>query len=150
MPSTRIPAIRTPLVDPKTGMVTTEWFAFFYFVHQEILWMSSITDVLFGAKAAENAQTTQYTSPNKIATIIDKFTARNYSGAAVTLSINIVTSGAAAASSNLVVSYTLAAGETYIFPEVVGQYLEPGDFISTLASAATSVSIRACGRQIPV
>lgn len=148
--SNRIPGSRVQLVDARTGFITTEWFNFLSFIYQEILWMSSTTDVLFGAKAAENAQTTQYTSPNKIATIIDKFTARNYSGAAVTLSVNIVTSGGAAASSNLVVSYTLAAGETYIFPEVVGQYLEPGDFISTLAGAATSVSIRACGRQIPV
>lgn len=146
--SSRIPAFRTPLVDPRTGLVTTEWFNFFFLLFQEVL-MPSTTVVLIEAKAAENAQTTQYTSPTKIKTIVDKFTARNYSGGAVTLSINVVPSGGAAASSNLVVSYTLAAGETYIFPEMVGQYLEAGDFISTLAGAAASVSIRASGRQVP-
>lgn len=147
MPSTRIPASRTPLADAK-GLVTTEWFNFFYALYQEVL-MPSTSIVLIDSKAAENAQTTQYTSPTKITTIIDKFTARNYSGGAVTLSVNLVVSGGAAASTNLVVSYTLAAGETYIFPEVVGQYLEAGDFISTLAGAAASVSIRASGRQLP-
>ena len=148
MPSTRIPAIRTPLVDLKTGQVTTEWFNFFSALYIEVL-MPSTSIVLIDSKAAENAQTTQYTSPTKITTIIDKFTARNYSGGPVTISVNLVVSGGSAASTNLVVSYTLAAGETYIFPEVVGQYLEAGDFISTLAGAATSVSIRASGRQLP-
>ena len=145
---TGIPASRVPLVDPRTGLVTTEWFNFFFLLYQEVL-MPLVFDVLIDGKTAENAQTTQYTSPTNIRTVIDKFTARNYSGAAATLSVNVVPSGGAASSSNLVVSYTLAAGETYIFPEVVGQYLEPGDFISTLAGTASAISIRASGRQIP-
>lgn len=150
MPNTRIPNSRAPLVDLKSGFVSVDWFNFFLALYQEVL-MPPIFDVLIDGKTAENAQTTQYTSPvsTSTKTIVDKFTARNYSGAAATLSINVVPSGGAVGSANLVVSYTLAAGETYIFPEMVGQYLEPGDFISTLASAAGAISIRACGRQLP-
>lgn len=100
------------------------------------------------AKVVENTQTTQYTAAN-VTTIIDKFTATNYGASSVTLSINIVTMGDANGNQNLIVkSRTLAAGETYTFPEIVGQVLNPGDFISTIASAASSVNLRVSGREI--
>ena len=84
-----------------------------------------------------------------VTTIIDKFTATNYSAGAVTLSVNLVTSAGSAGDLNLVVkTKSLAAGETYTFPEIVGQVLAPSGFISTIASAATSISIRASGREI--
>ncbi|MCH9839314.1 hypothetical protein K0U83_26870, partial [bacterium] len=96
----------------------------------------------------ESSQTTQYTATN-VTTIIDKFTATNYSAGAVTLSVNLVTGGDTAGNQNLVVkTKSLAAGETYTFPEIVGQSLAPSGFISTIASAATSISIRASGREI--
>jgi len=145
MPSL-LPTQNEPIIDLKTGLVTRVWYNFFVALFKEVL-MPSITVVLFEAKAAENSQTTQYTSTN-VVTIIDKFTAHNYSAGAVTLAVNLVPSGGAAATSNRVVNYTLAANETYNFPELVGHDLKAGDFISTLASAATSVSIRASGRQI--
>jgi len=103
--------------------------------------------VLIPAKIAENAQTTQYTATG-VYTIIDKFTARNYSGGAVTLAVNLITSADTAGNQNLVVSKSLAAGETYTFPEIVGAALAASGFISTLAGAATAVMIRANGRQI--
>jgi hypothetical protein len=43
---------------------------------------------------------------------------------------------------------SIAPDETYTCPELVGQALEPGGFISTIASAATSLTIRASGREI--
>lgn len=99
-------------------------------------------------KQAENAQTSQYTATN-CKTIIDKFTATNTTAGAVTLSVNLVAAAGAAGTSNLVVSAkSIAAGECYTFPELVGQTLEPGGFISTIASAATSLTISASGREI--
>lgn len=100
------------------------------------------------AKIAEAAQTTQYTASG-VRTIIDKFTATNYSAGAVTLSVNLVTVGDTAGNQNLTVkAKSLAAGECYTFPEVVGHVLQPGGFISTLAGAATSIAIRASGREV--
>lgn len=96
---------------------------------------------------AANAQTTQYTSTGAT-TIIDKFTVRNLSGVAATISIYLVQSGTAASTTNLVISRNIQAGETYTCPEVVGHVLEAGDFISTLASAAASIAMRASGRVI--
>ena len=110
--------------------------------------MAVTATVLIAAKNAENAQTTQYTATN-VTAIIDKFTATNYSAGAVTLSVNIVTSGDSAGNNNLIVkTKSLQAGETYTFPEIVGQTLLTGGFISTIASAATSVNIRCSGREI--
>jgi hypothetical protein len=110
--------------------------------------MTVTVQVLIPAKNAESSQTTQYTSTG-VSTIIDKFTATNYSAGAVTLSVNLVTSGDTAGDDNLIVkTKALQAGETYTFPEIVGQTLAPGGFISTIASAATSINIRASGRAV--
>ena len=100
------------------------------------------------AKTAENAQTTQYTSDG-VQTIIDKFTATNYNTAAATISVNLVTPAGTAGNSNLIVkTKTLQPAETYTFPELVGHVLPNGGFISTIASAASSINIRASGRLV--
>jgi hypothetical protein len=110
--------------------------------------MAVTVKVLIPAKIAENAQTTQYTA-NGVTTIIDKFTATNYSAAAATLSVNLVTVAGSAGNDNLIVkTKTLQAGETYTFPEIVGQTLSPGGFISTIAGTATAINIRANGREV--
>lgn len=104
--------------------------------------------VLIPAKILENSQTTQYTADG-VSAIIDKITATNYSGSTVTVSVNIVTTSDTAGNQNLVVkTRSLLAGETYAFPELVGTVLASGGFISTIASAATSVNMRASGREV--
>jgi len=110
--------------------------------------MTVTTKVIIPAKQVENAQTTQYTATNCRA-IIDKATATNTSGANVTLSVNLVTSGGSSGVSNLVVNArAIAPNETYTLPELVGQVLDSGGFISTLACAATSITLRISGREI--
>jgi len=99
-------------------------------------------------KQAENAQTTQYTATN-CKTIIDKFTVTNTSTSNVNFSVNLVASGGAASNSNLIIkTRAIAPSECYTCPELVGQTLEVSGFISTLASAATSLTISASGREI--
>jgi hypothetical protein len=110
--------------------------------------MTVIVKVLIPAKQAENSQTTQYTASN-VRAIIDKFTVTNTSANNVTFSCNLVTFGGTAGASNLIVdARSLVPDETYTCPELVGQALEAGGFISTIASAATSLTIRASGREI--
>jgi len=110
--------------------------------------MTVSVKVLIPAKIAEAAQTTQYTATG-VTAIIDKFTATNYSGSAATLSVNLITSGDTSGNQNLIVkTKTLQAGETYTFPEIVGSALAAGGFISTIAGTATSINIRASGREI--
>jgi hypothetical protein len=110
--------------------------------------MTVTVKVLIPAKQAENAQTTQYTATN-CKTIIDKFTVTNTTAGNVTFSVNLVTSGGSAAASNLILdTRSIAPDECYTCPELVGQALEPSGFISTIASAATSLTIRVSGREI--
>ena len=110
--------------------------------------MTISTTVLIPAKIAENSQTTQYTSTG-VTTIIDKFTATNYSANPATLSVNLVTLADTAGNQNLIVkTKTLLAGETYTFPEIVGQTLAASGFISTIAGTATAINIRSNGRVI--
>jgi len=110
--------------------------------------MTVTVKVLIPAKIAENTQTTQYTATG-VTTIIDKFTATNYSATAATISVNLVTSAGTAGNQNLITkSKTLQASEVYTFPELVGQVLAPGGFISTIAGTASAINIRASGREI--
>lgn len=103
---------------------------------------------LVPAKTVEAAQTTQYIA-NGVTTIIDKFTATNYSGSAATISVNLVTPTGTASNDNLIVkAKSLAAGETYIFPELVGHILPSGGFISTIAGTASAINMRVSGREI--
>lgn len=110
--------------------------------------MTVTVKVLVPAKTAEDIQTTQYTA-NGVTAIIDKFTATNYSAAAATISINLVSSADTSGNQNLIVkTKTLQPSETYTFPEIVGQVLAPGGFISTIAGTASSINIRASGREV--
>lgn len=110
--------------------------------------MTVTVKVLIPAKIAEASQTTQYTATG-VTAIIDKFTATNYSAAAATLSVNLVTGTDTAGNQNLIVkTKTLQPAETYTFPEIVGHSLMPNGFISTLAGTATAINIRCSGREV--
>jgi hypothetical protein len=104
--------------------------------------------VLVPAKNVEATQTTQYTATG-VTTIIDKFTATNYTATAATISVNLVTVSGSAGNSNLITkTKTLQPSEVYTFPELVGQVLGVGDFISTIAGTATAINMRVSGREV--
>lgn len=63
--------------------------------------------------------------------------------------MNLVTNGGSAGNDNLIVkTKTLQPSETYTFPELVGQALASGGFISTIAGTASAINIRSSGREI--
>ena len=110
--------------------------------------MTVTVKVLVPAKIVENSQTTQYTATG-VTAIIDKFTATNYSGSAATISVNLVTASGAFGDLNLITkTKTLQASEVYTFPELVGQVLGVGDFISTAASTGSAINMRVSGREV--
>lgn len=110
--------------------------------------MTVTVKTLIPAKIAEAVQTTQYTAMG-VTTIIDKFTATNYSAAAATISVNIITGADTAGNQNLITkTKTLQPTEVYTFPELVGQVIMATGSISTLAGTATSINIRASGREV--
>lgn len=110
--------------------------------------MTVTAKVLIAPKQAENSQTTQYTAVNATA-VIDKFTVTNTSAGNVVFSANLVTSAGTPGNDNLIIkTRSIAPNETYPCPELVGQILMSGGFISTMAGSATSLTIRASGREI--
>jgi len=110
--------------------------------------MTVTVKVLVPPLQLQNTQTTQYTATNCKA-IIDKATITNTDTVNRTVSVNLVTVSGSAGNSNLVIDdKTIVPGETYLCPELVGQSLEPGGFISTIASAATALTFRVSGREI--
>ena len=110
--------------------------------------MAVTPKVILPAKLIEVAETTQYTCPAATRMLLDKFTGTNTTGAAATITVKIVTSGGAASAANTITSAkSIQPGEAYTFPELVGQVLQPGDFISTLASAV-AITIRCSGREV--
>jgi hypothetical protein len=110
--------------------------------------MTTTAKLLIPAKQAENAQTTQFTSSNA-RTVIAAFTVTNTTAGAQTISVNLVPNGGSAGASNLIVSAkSVAAGETVSLSPLVSHVLESGGFISTIASAATSLTIRCSGLEI--
>lgn len=110
--------------------------------------MAVYVKTLVEAKTVEAAQTTQYTATG-VTTIIDKFTATNYNTAAATISVNLVASGGSAGNTNIITkTKTLQPAEVYTFPELVGQVLVNGDFISTIAGTASAINMRVSGREV--
>ena len=110
--------------------------------------MSVLVKNIIPRKLAENAQTTQYTAVS-CKTIIDKFTATNLTAANVVFSVNLVASAGAPGDSNLVLPLrSIAPGEVYTCPELVGQTLEDGGYISTLSNTLNALVISASGREI--
>ncbi len=110
--------------------------------------MTVSVKVLVPAKTVENTQTTQYTATG-VTAIIDKFTATNFTATAATISVNLVTVSGSAGNSNLITkTKTLQASEVYTFPELVGQVLGIGDFISTIAGTASAINMRVSGREV--
>lgn len=111
--------------------------------------MTVIAKTLFEAAQAPLADTTVYTAPANTRTIVDKFTATNVTAGALTLTVNLVqAAGAVAVSNALISAQSIAAGASYLCPEIVGHILNPGDFLSIKASAAASINVRGSGREI--
>lgn len=110
--------------------------------------MASNVKNIIPPKYAETSQTTQYTSTAS-KTIINQFSLANQNTVPVSIAINIVKSGDSASNVNRVIpSQSVFPGKSIILPTLIGESLEPGDFISTIASAVDSITISATGTVI--
>jgi len=88
---------------------------------------------------------TIYTATN-VKTRIDKFTCTNNDTVARTITIHLINSGGTAGDDNKIINAkSLAAGECYTCPEIVGHWLNASQFIQGLADVAAKVTVRASG-----
>lgn len=110
--------------------------------------MSVTSKPLYTAAYLAATDTPLYTVGSGVRTILDKVTAYNSDSAARLVTFNLVPNGGSVGASNVIVSKSLAAGETYTFPEVVGHVLEAGGVLSGVAAVATKVVVRVSGREV--
>ena len=91
-----------------------------------------------------------YTSPaSGRGTWIDKFTLCNTTAGAVTATVYVVPAAGSPGASNTVLSaVSIAAGETYLCPEITGRFMAAGSSVQWLASAATSITGYIGGREV--
>lgn len=106
--------------------------------------MSIVAKEIIASAQLTNASALQYTATN-VRTIIDKFTLCNTTAGAVTATVYF---GTASDGDTILKAKSIAAGDTYTCPEIVGHVLNTGETLYALASANSSITIRASGREI--
>lgn len=147
MATTPQPIPQKVLVTDESGYVSQPWLKWLLFLaNQRVL--NGIETNLINSKYAASSATTEYTVPASTTTTIDSFTVTNSTGGAVNITVYLVPSGGSAGPSNVIVSaQAISAGATTVLSSLANQTLSTGDFISVFASAATSLTIRASGRE---
>lgn len=145
---------RVQFVDPKTGLLTKEAYRALQQIPELQARLAAVEEesilsavCLIETKFAETVETAQYTTPARTRATVDAFSAYNSTAGALVLTVRAVPAGETPGAQHIVAAPTIAAGATYTFPELVGQTLEPGDFISVLPAAA-GIAIRAAGRAV--
>lgn len=99
-------------------------------------------------KTAASGAETQYTAVN-CTTVIDKFTISNVTTTTAGILVYLVASGDSPGNDNLVIPIKFIQGnEVYTCPELVGQVLLAGGYISTNALAGSTFTLSASGREI--
>ena len=72
----------------------------------------------------------------------------NVTASAATFSLNLITTGTADDSNLIIKSLSVAAGQTYLCPEIVGHVIESGGSISAIAGTANALVFRVSGREV--
>lgn len=91
------------------------------------------------------ADATVYTAPAQTVAKIGRAVFCNTTAGAVTITAGITTGGALAAATTLISALTLAAGQTYVSPELAGAVIPAGSTLRAYAGAGTSVTFTASG-----
>lgn len=92
------------------------------------------------------ASVATYYTTGESRVLIQKITVCNTTGTSRSFDLHLVPSGGTATALNQVIdARVVGPGETYLCPEAVGHWLETGDTIQAVASAATALSIVGSG-----
>lgn len=103
---------------------------------------------LVAGSVLTNSTATYYTAINVTATIRNA-TVTNPTAGAVTVTVYVVPNGGSAAASNeKIAARSVAAGETYLCPELVGANVMSSGTIQALASANASLTLMVSGYEV--
>lgn len=112
--------------------------------------MTTTPKVLIAQQNIPATVTTAYTSPvGGKGTWVDQMDVCNYTSTAATIRVWVVPVGGTAVDSAIrVIDKSIASKATVSLDEVVGSFLNPGDFIAWQAGTATAVNGGASGREL--
>ena len=98
--------------------------------------------VLVGPTQLTNASATIFTTPTNGRYVITRAVFTNVAVTSQTLTVNIGRAGAAAASTNLIISaYTISAGEIYVAPGLVGLVLNATDKVYANSDVISAINV---------
>ena len=150
------PPYSSPFVNPQTGVMSVAWQQWFQVLFNRIGGLSApplnalpTESPLIVNQYIPTSQTTMYTSPGALSTIIDIFSVQNKSNSAVTVSAWIIPPNASMAPTpaTLVINnISMAARSTQSFSAQIGTILPGGGIIVFQASAANAVQPIIYGR----
>ena len=86
-----------------------------------------------------------YTAPALTSAKIGRAIFTNTTAGPVTITAGITTGGALAAATTLIPTITLAAGSSYVSPELAGAIIPAGSALRAYAGAATSITFTMSG-----
>lgn len=86
-----------------------------------------------------------YTAPALTSAKIGRAVFTNTTAGPLTITAGITTGGALAAATTLISAMTLAAGQSYVSPELAGAIIPAGSALRAYASAATSITFTMSG-----
>jgi hypothetical protein len=108
--------------------------------------MSTVSQVQLVAPAQlGNADASVYSVPTQSTAKIGRAVFCNTSASATTITAGITTGGALGNITTLISARPIAAGESYVSPELAGAVLPAGSQLHAYAGAATSVTFTASG-----
>lgn len=109
--------------------------------------MITLKNLVPGSQLTTGALT-YYTATNLAASITNA-TITNTTGGAVTATVYIIPSGGTAGATNVKISArSIAAGETYLCPELIGADVMSGGIIQALASSGSALTLMISGLEV--
>lgn len=108
--------------------------------------MTTVTIVqLVAPTQLGNADASVYTAPTQTTAKVGRAVFTNTSASATTITAGITTGGALGASTTLISARPIAAGESYVSPELSGAVLPAGSSLRAFAGATSSVTLAVSG-----
>lgn len=108
--------------------------------------MTTVTVVqLVAPQQLGNADAALYTAPTQTTAKIGRAVFTNTSVSATTITAGITPGGALGASTTLISALSLAAGQSYVSPELAGAVIPSGSQLHVFAGAASEVTFTASG-----
>jgi len=108
--------------------------------------MTTITQIQLVAPAQlGNADASVYSAPTQATARVGRAVFTNTTASAVTITAGITTGGALTAATTVIAARSVAAGESYVSPELSGAVIPAGSSLRAYANAAASITLMVSG-----